>query len=84
MRIATQAAERAIQAAYDSLRAGSTELKIGHMLQVILAKERSGCRWTHVAFGPKGAANIMLRDTAALLARIIHEDVRIRRNSFDG
>ena len=65
MRVVTRATERSVQIAYDLVRDGSTELEFEHVLKVALAKERMGCHWTHVAFGPKGVADIMARDTAA-------------------
>jgi Xaa-Pro dipeptidase len=75
MRIAAQATERAVRSAYDSVREGSTELEFERALKVTLATEGAGWAWSHVAFGPKGASDIVPRDTAARPGEPLRVDV---------
>ncbi len=65
MKIAGNTTEHAIKTAYDSVKEGTTELEFEHNLKVSLAEEGAKFVWAHVAFGPKGASDIVPRDVAA-------------------
>ncbi len=75
LRHATLATERAVRAGYDSVREGTTELKFARAIEVSLAEQGLECGWIHVAFGPKGARDIMPRDTVAKVGEPLRVDV---------
>ena len=65
MRVAASTTEQAIKTAYASVEDGTTELEFEHILKVTLANEGAKFAWAHVAFGPKGASDIIPREVAA-------------------
>jgi len=75
LRYATLVTEKAVRAGYDSVRVGTTEREFTRTIEVSLAEQGLGCGWVHVAFGPKGARDIMPRDTVAQVGEALRVDV---------
>ena len=74
MKIAGKTTEHAIKTAYDSVQEGTTELEFEHNLKVSLAEKGAKFLWAHVAFGPKGASDIVPRDVAAQRGEALRVD----------
>ena len=75
LRYATVATEKAVRAGYDSVREGTTEIEFTRAIEVSLVEQGLECGWIHVAFGPKGARDIMARDTEAKIGEPLRVDV---------
>ncbi len=74
MKITGKTTEQAINTAYDAVQDGTTELEFEHNLKVSLAEKGAKFLWAHVAFGPKGASDIVPRDVAARRGEALRVD----------
>ncbi len=81
MNLAGKTTEQAIISAYNSVEEGTPELEFEHNLKVFLAENGAKFVWAHVAFGPKGASDIVPRDVAARRRETLRVDTG---GSYDG
>jgi len=75
MKIAGNITEQAIKTAYDSVCEGTTELEFENNLKISLAEKGAKFVWAHVAFGPKGASDIVPRDETARPGEALRVDM---------
>lgn len=75
IRKANQASERAIKMAFDHVYPGMNELEFDRLLRKTLGEDGASHKWTHSAFGPKGATCVLPTENQVQSGQLVRVDI---------